>query len=179
MSNFNRDNRSGGNRDRGGFGRRDSGRPSFSSRTSGGTELYDAVCAECGNNCKVPFMPSGKRPVFCSDCFEKKEDGGDNSRTPRRNNFDKPNFSEKRNYSAPTAPNYRNQENDSQKFDQLNAKLDKILKTLNYIINKDTPPEKAAVVNPLSEVVAIIEENAEQTAPKAKTKKPRTKKVKK
>ena len=31
--------------------------------------MYDAVCSECGADCKVPFQPSGDRPIFCSDCF--------------------------------------------------------------------------------------------------------------
>lgn len=34
-------------------------------------EMYDAVCAECGKNCKVPFQPRDDRPVYCSDCFSK------------------------------------------------------------------------------------------------------------
>lgn len=32
-------------------------------------EMYDAVCAECGKPCKVPFKPRNDRPVYCSDCF--------------------------------------------------------------------------------------------------------------
>jgi len=29
----------------------------------------DAVCAKCGKNCKVPFKPTGDKPVYCSECF--------------------------------------------------------------------------------------------------------------
>lgn len=37
---------------------------------AGGTrEMFDAVCAECGKECKVPFKPSNDRPVYCSECF--------------------------------------------------------------------------------------------------------------
>lgn len=32
-------------------------------------EMFDAVCAECGKPCKVPFKPRDDRPVYCSDCF--------------------------------------------------------------------------------------------------------------
>ncbi|MCX7923698.1 MAG: zinc-ribbon domain containing protein [Clostridia bacterium] len=32
-------------------------------------ELYDAVCAECGKEAKVPFKPRLDKPVYCSDCF--------------------------------------------------------------------------------------------------------------
>ncbi|MGN0980587.1 MAG: zinc-ribbon domain containing protein [Candidatus Avoscillospira sp.] len=31
--------------------------------------MYDAVCSECGKPCKVPFQPSGDRPIYCSECF--------------------------------------------------------------------------------------------------------------
>lgn len=33
--------------------------------------LYDAVCAECGKEAKVPFQPTEDRPVYCSECFAK------------------------------------------------------------------------------------------------------------
>ena len=32
-------------------------------------QMYDAVCAACGKECKVPFEPHDDRPVYCSDCF--------------------------------------------------------------------------------------------------------------
>lgn len=34
-------------------------------------EMYPAICAECGKETQVPFRPSGDRPVYCSDCFNK------------------------------------------------------------------------------------------------------------
>ena len=34
-------------------------------------EMYDAVCANCGKPCKVPFKPTEGRPVYCSECFAK------------------------------------------------------------------------------------------------------------
>ena len=39
----------------------------------GGTrQMYPVVCAECGNNTEVPFQPTGTRPVYCNDCFQKR-----------------------------------------------------------------------------------------------------------
>jgi len=38
----------------------------------GARQMYDAVCAECGNPCKVPFQPREDRPVYCSECFSKR-----------------------------------------------------------------------------------------------------------
>ena len=35
----------------------------------GPREMFDAVCASCGAECKVPFQPREDRPVYCSDCF--------------------------------------------------------------------------------------------------------------
>jgi CxxC-x17-CxxC domain-containing protein len=33
-------------------------------------EMFDAVCAECGGTARVPFRPTGARPVYCSNCFQ-------------------------------------------------------------------------------------------------------------
>ncbi|HRX14095.1 MAG TPA: zinc-ribbon domain containing protein [Eubacteriales bacterium] len=38
----------------------------------GERQMYDAVCAQCGKPCKVPFEPKEDRPVLCSECFSKK-----------------------------------------------------------------------------------------------------------
>ena len=40
-------------------------------QTGGGArQMYDAVCAACGKECKVPFQPHDDRPVYCSECFQ-------------------------------------------------------------------------------------------------------------
>lgn len=48
----------------------------------GRREMHDAVCASCGKACQVPFLPSGEKPVYCSDCFQgqRSSGGGGNSR---------------------------------------------------------------------------------------------------
>lgn len=42
-------------------------------RKSGGSksdrQLFSAICARCGKECKVPFEPKNDRPVYCSDCY--------------------------------------------------------------------------------------------------------------
>lgn len=40
---------------------------------NGTRQMFDAVCAECGKPCKVPFEPRTDRPVYCSDCFRNKQ----------------------------------------------------------------------------------------------------------
>lgn len=75
MANFNRDNRSGGGRD---FGGRSSRPP---------MQMHKATCSNCGNECEVPFRPTGSKPVFCSRCFE--THGGSESRRSDNRNFDR------------------------------------------------------------------------------------------
>jgi len=75
MKNFNREDRFGGekrfDRDRGFRREERSDRPT----------MHQATCAQCGKECHVPFKPTGDKPVFCSDCFGKKESFG------RKENF--------------------------------------------------------------------------------------------
>lgn len=34
-------------------------------------EMHAVICAECGAEALVPFLPRGDRPVYCSPCFER------------------------------------------------------------------------------------------------------------
>ncbi|KKT40575.1 hypothetical protein A3K29_04120 [Candidatus Collierbacteria bacterium RIFOXYB2_FULL_46_14] len=45
-------------------------RRDFGDRGSDRPAMFDAVCAQCGSACKVPFKPNGRKEVFCSKCFE-------------------------------------------------------------------------------------------------------------
>lgn len=47
---------------------------SFGGSHGGDRPMYPAVCAKCGQDCQVPFRPSGNKEVLCSNCYEK--DGG-------------------------------------------------------------------------------------------------------
>ncbi|MBI3943980.1 MAG: zinc-ribbon domain containing protein [Chloroflexi bacterium] len=35
-------------------------------------QMYPAVCDNCGATTEVPFKPTGRRPVYCYDCFTNK-----------------------------------------------------------------------------------------------------------
>jgi CxxC-x17-CxxC domain-containing protein len=48
----------------GGFGGGFGGRP---------REMHKVICAECKQECEVPFKPSGDRPVYCKACFAKRK----------------------------------------------------------------------------------------------------------
>ena len=41
--------------------------------------MHDATCAKCGVACQVPFMPNGRKEVFCSKCFEEINGGSRDS----------------------------------------------------------------------------------------------------
>ena len=64
-------------------------------------EMHETTCDKCGNKCEVPFRPTSGKPVYCSDCFRKNK------------------------YSGSSPAN-----SSSGELDQINAKLDKILKAL-------------------------------------------------
>jgi len=38
---------------------------------SGPREMHKATCAECKQECEVPFKPDGSRPVYCRECYQK------------------------------------------------------------------------------------------------------------
>lgn len=124
------------------------GRPNNQDR-----QMFDAVCANCGKNCQVPFRPSPGRDIFCSDCFEKNEDAGSNR------SFDKPRFNRDAGPRAET-PNYKEQ------LDSLNTKLDKILSLLHKEPALDMPVE--VVVTPVEETEEVVKPKKTKAAPKTK-----------
>ena len=34
-------------------------------------EMHTVICAECGVETQVPFLPKNDRPVYCSPCYDK------------------------------------------------------------------------------------------------------------
>lgn len=113
MYNSNRgNNRFGGRRD---FERRDSSdRPS----------MHRTTCGKCGNDCEVPFRPTGERPVYCSKCFQNNRHS-DSRRY--NNNFENKNDNVSKNSDA----QFKKQ------FETLNLKLDKILKIITPVVEPD------------------------------------------
>ncbi len=88
----------------GGRFRRDAGR---SDRQS--PEMHSVVCDKCGRECTVPFRPTSGKPVYCSDCFRKKDDSFARSGSEPKGRSD---------YSA-------------EDLAKINQKLDKIMQALN------------------------------------------------
>lgn len=81
----------------------------------GGSNMHKATCSDCGNKCEVPFRPTGAKPVYCSDCF-----GGGGSNDRRGGDRGKKYESNKPDQSGV-------------QLEELNKKLDKILKMLEII----------------------------------------------
>jgi CxxC-x17-CxxC domain-containing protein len=110
------------------------GRPSFGGkggRDRGDVEMFSATCANCGKACEVPFRPSGDRPIYCKDCFQKdggndRGGGGFERRAPART------FERRDNptYPRPTASSAQDPRIDGIKrqIDDISAKLDLLLK---------------------------------------------------
>jgi len=146
MGNYDKGDRFGGNRG----GKKFGGKKDFGGRSFGGDrggskggygggrdgdrpEMHKATCSDCGNSCEVPFRPTGDKPVFCSNCFKnKRDDGGQGGRDDRgarsfgdRN--DRPRYDDRRPRQDTGA---KPQENYKVQFEQLNAKLDRVLKAL-------------------------------------------------
>jgi len=67
----------------GGMGNGGGGAMSYSSGPRPQRQLFDAVCASCGQATQVPFQPRGDRPVYCRDCFDAKKPGGPGGRERR------------------------------------------------------------------------------------------------
>ena len=116
---FNRDDkRSGGSR-----GGRDFNRRSFGGNRGGRDdrprEMFKTTCSNCGRECEVPFKPTGAKPVFCNDCFRAQNGSGDRPR-----NF------ERRDDRREARPSNGDNSQLKSELNAINAKLDKILRTL-------------------------------------------------
>ncbi len=167
MKDFKQNNKFGGGSkggDRGGFG----GGNRFSKRPwDGPKEMHKAVCAKCGKTCEVPFRPSGDRPVYCHDCFDKTK-----SNTPTGNfsrNEGNGNTFPKREFNAPSAPrqdgNTTNKQMDEirHQLDVVTAKIDRLLQKVEGASKKETVP--APTQESLKEVVASVVASPKKAVP--------------
>ncbi len=128
MNNF-RNDRS----NRRGSPRRNSGR-----RNSGSRQMYDAVCDNCGKDCKVPFRPTDGKPIYCSDCFEKQ---GNQS----RGESDRRGGGQRDFRGGGSKGSDQVISNLSKKVDDLNEKMDTILSMLSERSKQSKVSDKAEV----------------------------------
>lgn len=147
--------RFGGREERGGFGGRNGGKPM----------MHEAVCSECGNRCQVPFKPNGRKPIFCSTCFELQGGGKSNERT-----FDRPRFGarEERSFGNDRGSEKVN-ENIKEQLAEVNNKLDRILKMLGNNGSTKKPKVDFSFDNGLDFGEPILETEEEQEIEKVET----------
>ena len=65
--------------------------------------MHKVICDSCDKECEVPFKPTNNKPVYCSDCFKRKDGKTSRDSDSRPENSD---------------------------IAQINAKLDKIMRAL-------------------------------------------------
>jgi len=75
--------------------------------------MHSVVCDSCGETCEVPFKPTGSKPVQCRNCFRK-----GNSTSFRSS------------VAQAKEANGSNAAVSSAQLQEINAKLDKIMKFL-------------------------------------------------
>jgi len=105
----------------------------------GRREMFSATCSQCGVSCQVPFRPTGEKPVYCSDCYEKL---GNNSNSwsygegrPQRQSFGDRNKGENRSFSNNRSfggdRNFSsNRGGDNRQMEMVAKKLDRIIELL-------------------------------------------------
>jgi CxxC-x17-CxxC domain-containing protein len=76
MNQDNRNRRGGSGGFRSGGGNRQGGRGGSggfrkNNFNSGPREMHKATCADCKQDCEVPFKPTEGKPVYCKECYSK------------------------------------------------------------------------------------------------------------
>ncbi len=152
MNNYKREE--GGNR--GGFKKnfsnnRFGGKPNFRPKNGQSTEMFEAVCSQCGEQCEVPFRPSGGKPVLCNKCFGKKE-------TPRFNDRDR---QPRRDFGSFNSGGHSQSDEVKNQLVLLNTKLEKIINLLQKP-QEATPSSKP--VTPASPVISPVAKKVKKVA---------------
>jgi len=107
--------------------------------------MFKAICSNCGKECEVPFKPTGSKPVYCSDCFEKFGGRGD------RQSSDRPRFGDRK-------PEF---DQNKGQFDAINSKLEAMSVKVEKILTLLEPKV----------IEAVAPEPVKEKKPRAKTKK--------
>ena len=107
--------------------------------------MYLAICADCGNECEVPFQPTPGKPIYCKSCFRKVDSTG-----------------------SKKGEQFKDQ------FKTLHAKLDTVIRLLNSMVSteetrKQPVTSKTVVSQPPK--VTIIKKSKKAVSPKKTVKK--------
>jgi CxxC-x17-CxxC domain-containing protein len=106
-------------------------------------DMFDAVCDQCGSNCKLPFQPSSGKPIYCSSCFEKRGGGKSNDsrgsygndrggrRDDRRGRRDDRRDDRRPTFTPPPQVS-------KEDIEKINLKLDLIIAKLSNVVPRET-----------------------------------------
>lgn len=122
--------------------RRDYSRPRFQDK-----KMFEATCDKCGKRFELPFKPTGEKPVYCNDCFDRGNNAGSKTSVSSNSN------------------QYKEQ------FEMLNAKLDRIIKVLIPAAPSKEEKKEAPKVIVVEKKEVIIEKKEKQPIKKAASKK--------
>jgi CxxC-x17-CxxC domain-containing protein len=50
--------------------------PRYNNRKERDFKMTKVICSSCGDECEVPFKPTSSKPVYCDNCFVKKDKAG-------------------------------------------------------------------------------------------------------
>ncbi len=169
MNNFKNNKRFGGNRGGNRSGGNSGGRSFNKSSFGGGRnfkhsnrrdsersfEMYPATCTNCGKSCEVPFRPSGDKPVYCNDCFGRKDgqavSGNFSHRTVSPMAVQKP-------------------QNNDRSFDTLTKQLESVNIKLDKLVSLATSLIAQTESRPISEATTEVPKRKASKKPSAKKK---------
>jgi len=147
MGNYNKGGRSNdGRHDRKFSGKRNFGGDRRGGGGFGGShdresrEMFRATCSNCGNQCEVPFRPTGEKPVLCSTCFNVNRQHDHRDQRGDRHSFGG-NRQDRFESGRARERGGAMSEDLARKLDQLNKKLDRILIQLKPAQDEVHSPE--------------------------------------
>lgn len=150
-----------------GSDKRSGGKPQSGSKPmSRPTDLFKAECATCHKDCMLPFRPSTDKPVYCSDCFAKKNAEHDRV-GGRRDSAQSPRSDRAQRSERPQSAMQPNYELTAIKL-QLKTIEDRLNRVLD-IINPPLPPKKSAPVVTIETVSLETEVVKKKVTPKKTT----------
>lgn len=170
--------------------------------------MHRTKCDDCGNKCEVPFKPTGSKPIYCSDCFSNKggggrsggsdrrgggrfdrrqdrpmhkatcDDCGSRCEVPFRPSGDKPIYCDKC-FGGSGGKSGKGSCQCEKQFEDLNEKLDKILKLITPVTTVDVKKkvvEKKVAKKPTAKKASAKKKETKKEKKKAPAKKPAAKK---
>ncbi len=129
--------------------------------------MHKAVCSDCNKACEVPFMPSGSKPVYCSDCFGKKK-GAQSGGYEKREFAPRGPIAHESKIQSQSQPRDTRVDELKAQVDALHVKLDRMMKVL--LEGTPTPVQKftAAVKDQEKKAVEFVKKEEKKVVAASK-----------